>query len=691
MIRAAVLEREMVRTARRRNTYLLRFLFAAGLLVLLVSFWTDRVEYALEYDRGHLAGIGRELFQGYSWLQFVALGMLTPILVAQSVIEERDERTIELLAITHLTPEGILWGKLLSRLLGMASLVLAGTPVLALCLSLGGVAPIDIVNMLLQTGVLVLAAGAMATFLGLFASGPVVPAVLTWIWLFSVWGPGALPMAAVFRGDQGFSFFNPAVGMEQAEGWFVFASIVSILPIVVGIVRTGAAAFGSMASGADDADGGYGALSTSVWRLEAIKTRSAALGIALVVATVAIPVAQWIVGNFVHVGWPWQVAWWLWSLGFVWVGSAIFMFICRWSLLRQRRPGRKKVSWRRMAKEFQEDEAYERGREEDRRWEASSREEAEAWGSLLDSANLAPVRGPDPEAPSDVPTSPLSGTRRNLSGRETDLSEAGRRRPRRRWFLREVKGNPVFWRETVTRAHGSLSGVLFRGYFLLIFALIGMFALGLFNGQDGPEILLIFASWAAFGAILATILVTSSSLANERRAGTMALVCTTKLGPRGVVVGKLLAIAAFSGPALVIALILALPGMNVFYRTGAVYDPGFALVLKWGALSVWGTIALSFLALSCMWIGLRAKTPGRIWVLSLLWGGVLVLVPGLLAIWAEDENTLEWAVAILNPIFHEPFFDEARPSPVFAASIVFWATLCWVVFRENVRRVGATN
>ena len=230
MIRGAVLERELIRTARRRNTYLLRFAFAAALLILLWSFWSSEVEHAMLDDRSRLSRLGRQLFESYSWLQFILLTTLTPILVAQSVIEERDRRTIELLAITRLTPEEILWGKLLSRILGMGSLVVAGTPVLAMCLSLGGVAPLDVVNVLVQSATVVLSAAAMATFVGLFAPGPVVSAAYTWLWLLCVWGPGAIPAAGIFSRDKGVALFNPAFAIAGAEGWFIVASLVAILP-----------------------------------------------------------------------------------------------------------------------------------------------------------------------------------------------------------------------------------------------------------------------------------------------------------------------------------------------------------------------------------------------------------------------------------------------------------------------------
>jgi ABC-type transport system involved in multi-copper enzyme maturation permease subunit len=691
VIRGAVLERELIRTARRRNTYLLRFAFAAALLILLWSFWSSEVEHAMLDDRSRLSRLGRQLFEGYSWLQFILLTTLTPILVAQSVIEERDRRTIELLAITRLTPEEILWGKLLSRILGMGSLVVAGTPVLAMCLSLGGVAPLDVVNVLVQSATVVLSAAAMATFVGLFAPGPVVSAAYTWLWLLCVWGPGAIPAAGIFSGDKGVALFNPAFAIAGAEGWFVVASLVAILPICVGIIRVGAAAFGSMASGADGEDGGYGALSMSVWKLEAIKSRTTALGMLLLAALIVLPATKFVLDQAGSFDVLMKILWVGWNLGFVWVGTVFFMFIARWGLLRQQRVKRKKVGWRRMAKEFQEEDGFVRFREEKKASVGESAGEAEAWGSLLDSASVAPVSGPDPERMVRGSASLLGG-RRNLSGRAADVHEATQRRPRSRWFLREVQGNPVFWRETVTRAHGNLGGGLFRAYFLLIMALIASFALGLFDGSQGPTMLLAIAALAGLLAVFTTVVVSSSSMAGERREDTLALVCTTKLGPRGVIVGKLQAIAAFAGPAFVIAAVLALPGMHTFMNdTNLEHESLLSLLVwRWALLTTWGAVVLVFLALSCLSIGLRAKTPGRIWILNLLWTAGLVIGPAIALVLADGSATAEYAVGIFNPLLYEPHWKGDAPSSVFFVSIVGWGMLAALVFRENVRRVGAS-
>ena len=200
----------------------------------------------------------------------------------------------------------------------------------------------------------------------------------------------------------------------------------------------------------------------SVWKLEAIKSRTTALGMLLLAGLIVLPATKFVLDQAGSFDVLMKILWVGWNLGFVWVGTVFFMFIARWGLLRQQRVKRKKVGWRRMAKEFQEEDGFVRFREEKKASVGESAGEAEAWGSLLDSASVAPVSGPDPERMVRGSASLLGG-RRNLSGRAADVHEATQRRPRSRWFLREVQGNPVFWRETVTRAHGNLGGGLVSG------------------------------------------------------------------------------------------------------------------------------------------------------------------------------------------------------------------------------------
>ena len=91
----AVVERELVRTARRWQTFALRVVFAAVLLGFVALYWSEEVSRMRELDRQSLAQAGRVIFMIYVWTQWMALAALTPILVAQSVIEEREGGTNE--------------------------------------------------------------------------------------------------------------------------------------------------------------------------------------------------------------------------------------------------------------------------------------------------------------------------------------------------------------------------------------------------------------------------------------------------------------------------------------------------------------------------------------------------------------------------------------------------------------------
>ena len=54
-----------------------------------------------------------------------------------------------------------------------------------------------------------------------------------------------------------------------------------------------------------------------------------------------------------------------------------------------------------------------------------------------------------------------------------------------------------------------------------------------------------------------------------------------------------------------------------------------------------------------------------------------------------DGNTLaELAVALLNPLMHEPFYKAAAPSPMFLLSTALWGGLSIQVFRRTERRIA---
>jgi ABC-type transport system involved in multi-copper enzyme maturation permease subunit len=74
-------------------------------------------------------------------VQFVAVILITPIVVADAIAREKERRALDFLFVTALTDWEIVLGKLGSRLAYMTSVVLTGLPILTLTQLFGGVDP----------------------------------------------------------------------------------------------------------------------------------------------------------------------------------------------------------------------------------------------------------------------------------------------------------------------------------------------------------------------------------------------------------------------------------------------------------------------------------------------------------------------------------------------------------------------
>ena len=77
--------------------------------------------------------------------------MLGPAMVAGTIATERERRTIEYLFASSLSNAEIVLGKLAAKLLHVVYLILAGVPVLALVMLMGGIAPEALLVLLILT------------------------------------------------------------------------------------------------------------------------------------------------------------------------------------------------------------------------------------------------------------------------------------------------------------------------------------------------------------------------------------------------------------------------------------------------------------------------------------------------------------------------------------------------------------
>lgn len=135
-----LLTREMLQRAQRRSTYIVRMAAAAGLtaiaMVVLPEQWWRRGQYQNAFA---FLGGGRELLEAVVNTLFIGIYGLLPLLSCGAITEERERNSFDLLLLTRLGPWTIVFEKILSRLVLMATLVLLSLPILAFAYSLGGV------------------------------------------------------------------------------------------------------------------------------------------------------------------------------------------------------------------------------------------------------------------------------------------------------------------------------------------------------------------------------------------------------------------------------------------------------------------------------------------------------------------------------------------------------------------------
>lgn len=233
----AVFLREARRSARRWQTYGLRFAMAAALFALL--FFMSGVNNP-SIDPAKSGEFGRTLFLVYASTQMGIAAVLAPLLVGLGVAEEREEGTLQLLIITQLSTSQILWGKVVSRLLILISFIIGSLPVLALIATFGGVGIGEVLNVTLNTLLVCVVLGTIGGVAALFSGGGAVAlgaalawAVVAWMFLpFLYWGfTGASsnpqPLLALL---------SPPVAMFET-GARGFAPMLTNIPVVVFVAR----------------------------------------------------------------------------------------------------------------------------------------------------------------------------------------------------------------------------------------------------------------------------------------------------------------------------------------------------------------------------------------------------------------------------------------------------------------------
>lgn len=230
----AVLLREAARTSRRWQTYAARAGFSGVLLaVLLAGFWAAiSATRTSVVDTAELAWLGRALFIGFSVVQMLMAMGLAPLMTAGAIAEETDERTMEMLVLTRLSPSQILLAKILSRILTLVTIVAGALPVMALVVNLGGVSAIEVLAVTVHTLTTIAIMSVLGAFFALFTKSPTLAAAASACYAVPFFL--MLPAAYVLcNGDPYSSAHFSTFAAPSAREWTALITPLSYVPSLV--------------------------------------------------------------------------------------------------------------------------------------------------------------------------------------------------------------------------------------------------------------------------------------------------------------------------------------------------------------------------------------------------------------------------------------------------------------------------
>lgn len=191
--------KELRVTARRKRTYLLRFLYLGALLLVLVFFWLiTRDMVNRPWNQGvaqraqRIAELGAIFFAIFSFFTSIAMAVLGPILTSTAINSERLHKTLHVLLMTPINAWQIVSGKLFSRLLVALSLIGLSLPVLAVVRLLGGVELQQMIGVLSLCVTIALFTASIGLFFSTVMNRAYSVILLSYAFLGFLWALGPL-------------------------------------------------------------------------------------------------------------------------------------------------------------------------------------------------------------------------------------------------------------------------------------------------------------------------------------------------------------------------------------------------------------------------------------------------------------------------------------------------------------------
>jgi ABC-type transport system involved in multi-copper enzyme maturation permease subunit len=150
-----VLFYDLVRSARRTRTFLVRTAYLALLFLMLCWMylaWAPHNQVGETIRSSQVAEFSMLFFFTFMAVQLLLIVVMTPGYTAGAITEEKERKTLEFILATDLRNREIVFGKLVSRMAHLSLFILAGLPVLSALQFLGGFDPLALLCGFAGTG-----------------------------------------------------------------------------------------------------------------------------------------------------------------------------------------------------------------------------------------------------------------------------------------------------------------------------------------------------------------------------------------------------------------------------------------------------------------------------------------------------------------------------------------------------------
>lgn len=179
MFAGPIFTRELAICPRRKQFFIARTAYGAILLLLLCTAWLVVTGTQYIRDVGDSARFGATWFQIAAPLQVILAIFSSALIVAASICQEKDKRTLDLLLVTDLTNTELVLGKLLSSLVTLFAAFIGGIPVYFFASLLGGISYGQIIRVTLVTFLALLGGGSLGAFIAFWREKTVQAITLT--------------------------------------------------------------------------------------------------------------------------------------------------------------------------------------------------------------------------------------------------------------------------------------------------------------------------------------------------------------------------------------------------------------------------------------------------------------------------------------------------------------------------------